>query len=83
MCVEKPTHVSVFDRGEQRKAPDVLTRSSAHPVIEVPATYGPGVPRNHCERICRATGAAAWAPKPPLSTVTTTTIDFLVALAGT
>jgi hypothetical protein len=32
-----------------------------------------------CGRIWRATGAAAWAPKPPWSTVTTITIGLLVA----
>ena len=36
--------------------------------VEVPLLNGPGLPRNHCDRICRATGAAATSPKPPFST---------------
>ena len=44
---------------------------------------GPGLPRNHCDRICRATGAAAMSPKPPFSTQTVTSIGLLVAVAGT
>ena len=42
-----------------------------HSVFEVAAGEGPILPVNHCDRICRAAGAAAAAPKPPCSTVTT------------
>jgi hypothetical protein len=43
----------------------------------------PGLPKNHCDKIWRATGAAAWTPKPARGTVTTTRIGLLVAVAGT
>ena len=45
--------------------------------------YTPGFPKNHCERICLATGAAAMSPTPPCSTWTTTRIGLLVADDGT
>src|SRR3954466_1185086 len=46
----------------------------AHRVVELPA-LNLSLPRsNQFERISRAAGAAVSAPKPPFSTVTTTTI---------
>ena len=57
--------------------------SDSQVVREVPVIQGPACPKNHWERICRATGAAALAPRPPCSTLTTTTIGFDVAVAGT
>ena len=53
-----------------------LNRSRAHSVFELPTMNCPRLPKNHCDRICRAAGAAAAAPKPPCSTVTTTRIGF-------
>src|SRR5579875_1452467 len=60
-----------------------LQRRDVHSVFELPGVKDPGLPKNHCERISRATGAAETAPKPPFSTVTTTTIGLLVADGGT
>ena len=53
-----------------------VDRGRAHSVLEFPGTYWPRLPKNHCERIWRATGAAPIAPKPPCSTVTTTRIGL-------
>src|SRR3954447_21546026 len=49
----------------------------AHRVVELPA-LNLSLPRsNQFERISRAAGAAVSAPKPPFSTVTTTTMGRL------
>src|SRR5207249_2948620 len=55
---------------------DLAAENGAHRVLDAPRTTFFLTP-NHWERISRAAGAAACAPKPPRSMVTATTIGRL------